>query len=355
MLTLRFRDGGSAPDAIRPAGNRGSQTGAQFDVAEFHCPTVISTGEYERMFCMAEIAPFRGLRYNPEKLPNLTEVFIPPYDVISPEQQEFFSALHPYNMIHLELGKSAPGDCEANNVHTRAKTLLVKWKQENVLTREDRPAIYYYELDYTLEGDLRRTRYGFICVLRLEDFAQGSVRPHERTFQAVKNERLGLMLACNANLSPVFAVYPDDAGSVDEVLRTGRESQPIISFTDTAAMVHRVWRVTNGDALRAAADYMKEKAIFIADGHHRYETALVYRDLQRVRFPGASPLASFNYVMMYLSDMNQGGLTILPTHRLLRGLGSWDPETFLREAEPFFRISRYDATDFGKKRWQEDL
>jgi len=304
---------------------------------------------------MIEIAPFRGLRYNPEKLPNLTEVFIPPYDVISPDRQEFFSAMNPYNMVHLELGKSAPGDCEAENAHTRAQARLIKWERENVLIREDRPALYYYELDYALEGDIPRTRYGFICVLRLENFADGSVRPHERTFQAVKDERLGLMLACNANLSPIFAVYADDARSVDGVLRAGRESQAIISFSDTEGMAHRVWRVTDPEALRATAASMRDKAVFIADGHHRYETALAYRDLQRGRFAGASPRASFNYVMMYLSDMNQGGLKILPTHRLLRGLGSWDPERFLLEAEPFFRISRYDATDAGEKKWREDL
>jgi uncharacterized protein (DUF1015 family) len=181
------------------------------------------------------------------------------------------------------------------------------------------------------------------------------VRPHERTFQAVKDERLGLMLACNANLSPIFAVYADDERSVDAVLRAGRESRPIISFTDTEGMAHRVWRGTDALALRTAAVSMKERAIFIADGHHRYETALAYRNLQRSRFPEASPLASFNYVMMYLSDMNQGGLTILPTHRLLRGLGSWDPERFLLEAESYFRITRYDASDSGKKRWREDL
>lgn len=304
---------------------------------------------------MAEIAPFRGLRYNPDRVPNLTEVFIPPYDVISPRQQEQFGAMSPYNMVHLELGKTTPEDSGENNAHTRAEARLAEWRREGVLIREDRPAVYYYELDYTLEGRIPGTRYGFICVLRLEDFAGGSVRPHERTFQAVKDERLGLMTACKANLSPVFAVYPDDVRCVDEILRAGREPRAIAAFSDLEGMRHRVWRVSAPDVLSAATAAMKGKPIFIADGHHRYETALTYSSIQRRLFPAASPRASFNYIMVYLSDMNQEGLKILPTHRLLRGLGAWNPERFLKEAEEFFTISRYDANKSEEMKWRQDL
>lgn len=304
---------------------------------------------------MAEVAPFRGLRYNPDKVANLAEVFIPPYDVISPGQQDLFSTLSPYNMIHLELGKSTPGDTASDNAHTRAAACLADWQREKVLIREDRPAFYYYELDYSSEGGGRQTRYGFLCVLRLEDFDKGSVRPHEKTFQTVKDERLGLMKACKANLSPVFAVYTDDAGAVDRALRDGREPHEIIAFTDMEGMAHRVWRVTGQKALRAVEQAMKESVIFIADGHHRYETALNYRSLLRKAFPESSPRASFNYIMMYLSDMNQPGLKILPTHRLLRGLRDWNPERFLEEAAKFFSVVRYDATDSGAAKWREDL
>lgn len=304
---------------------------------------------------MAEIAPFRGLRYNTGKVRDLAQVVIPPYDVISPEQQRAFHETNPYNMVRLELGESLPDDSAKDNAHTRAGEYLRRWQEEAVLIREELPGIYYYELDYPLSADVKQTRYGFVCVLKLEDFSRGSVRPHEKTFQAVKDERLGLMLACNANLSPVFALYSDSTGDVDSALRAGREAEPIFSFDDREGMTHRVWRVTDPDVLQRARSLMVEKDIFIADGHHRYETALNYRHLQRKQFPNASGAASFEYVLMYLSNLNDEGLTILPTHRLLRGLGSWQPKDFLENAAEFFEISRYDATSAGEKEWRRAL
>ncbi|RMG67656.1 MAG: DUF1015 family protein, partial [Bacteroidetes bacterium] len=151
---------------------------------------------------MADIAPFRGLRYNPAKVPDLSQVVIPPYDVISPEEQAAFHALSPYNLIRLELGKASAGDAPDDNPHTRAAGFLRQWQESGVLIREETPAIYSYEVDYEALGQ-KRTRKGILCLLRLEDFSAGKVLPHEKTFREIKAERLGLTAACEANLSPV--------------------------------------------------------------------------------------------------------------------------------------------------------
>jgi uncharacterized protein (DUF1015 family) len=304
---------------------------------------------------MAEIAPFRGLRYRTEKPEDLAKVVIPPYDVISPEEQELFHHTSPHNMIHLELGEKTSEDTEVNNPHTRAAKYLREWQQAKVLVRDEQPALYYYELDYPVTRGLRQTRYGFICTLRLEDFSSGFVRPHERTFQAIKDERLGLMTACEANLSPVFALYSDPAMVVDHTLRLGREAAPAISFADRAGMKHRLWRVVDREATQQATALMLDKPIFIADGHHRYETALNYRSLQRRRLGNAPEKAPFDYIMMYLSNLDQGGLMILPTHRLLKQLGSWEPQRFLRDASVYFDIFCYETAMQGQLKWREDL
>jgi uncharacterized protein (DUF1015 family) len=181
------------------------------------------------------------------------------------------------------------------------------------------------------------------------------VRPHEKTFQAVKDERLGLMLSCQANLSPVFALYADPAQLVDHELKSGRDSDPVFSFRDRQGMEHRFWRIRNLKVLQQARALMLDKAIFIADGHHRYETALAYREIQRRRFSHAGPRAPYEYIMMYLSNMNQGGLVILPTHRLIRNLQHRNVEAFLKKTGAFFEVSSFEVTQRGQKEWQTHL
>ena len=303
---------------------------------------------------MAVVAPFLGLRYNLNIVTDPARVVIPPYDVISAEEQEAYYLADPYNIVRLELGKSTPGDGEGNNPHTRAAKWMEEWRAKGVLLRDDQPAMYYYEQDYSLNPASRLTRRGFICALRLEEFGAGSVLPHEKTFQAIKEERLGLMLSCNANMSPVFSIYSDPAQVVDECLRSGREADSVLSFEDGKGLTHRMWRVTGLDTLRRVKDLMIDRSIFIADGHHRYETALKYRSIQRERFSGAGERASFEYIMMYLSNLNQEGLTILPTHRLLKNLNGWDSVPFLSQARELFEITRFDC-GAGEEAWRTAL
>ncbi len=304
---------------------------------------------------MAEIAPFRGFSYNLEEVKDLSQVTIPPYDVISPEEQRAFHDSNPYNFIRLELGLPSPEDSAENNPHTRAAACIEKWTAQGVLVRSPEPAIYRYELDYRTENQAVKTRRGFICALRLEDFSSGGVRPHEKTFQAAKDERLGLMLSCNANFSPVFALYPDSNEEVYSALSGGRAQAPAVSFKDRAGMAHRLWPVTERSIVDRVRQLMLDKPLFIADGHHRYETALNYRNILRARCSGNSPNAAYEFIMVYLSDMNDPGLTILPTHRLLRHLGDRDCKALIQRAQDFFTIEAFDAGSQGRGQWKEAI
>ncbi len=304
---------------------------------------------------MAEIAPFRGLRYNREKFPDLAQVVIPPYDVISAEEQKFFHERNPYNFIRLELGLPTQKDSGEDNPHTRAGAWIRHWQEQAVLVRDPNPTIYYSELDFKDGAGSARTRKGFICALRLEDFSSGGVLPHEKTFQSIKDERLALMLACNANLSPIFALYPDSNEKVIHALASGREAEPAIQFTDIAGMTHRVWPVVDRQVVDRVRALMADKHIFIADGHHRYETALNYRNFFRKRYGTENPHASHEYVMVYLTDMFEPGLEILPTHRLLRNIGVWDPEQFIERAKSCFDVERFESEHGGELRWREAI
>ncbi len=304
---------------------------------------------------MAEIAPFRGLRYNQEKIRDLAQVVIPPYDVISPDEQNDFHRRSPYNFIRLELGLASPEDSNEDNPHTRAAALIGQWERGGIFVRNPKPSVYCYELDYKTGTDLVRTRKGFICAMRLEEFSSGKVRPHEKTFQAVKDERLSLMLACNANLSPVFALYPDSQGRVHNALAMGKHGAPAISFTDFTGMNHRVWPISEQSILTEVRALLLDKPIFIADGHHRYETALKYRDCLRERYGSGKPNASYEFLMVYLTDMNEPGLTILPTHRLLRNLGQLDCEKLIERAKSCFSVERFESEEDGELRWKEAI
>ena len=297
---------------------------------------------------MAEIAPFRGYRYNQKVVPNLASVVTPPYDVISSAEQDAYHRRHPYNMIRLILGKKDPGDTEEYNWFSRAAETLRGWREQEVLLRDPQPAIYDYEIDYHEPSNLSKTRHGFICLVRLQDFSEGSIRPHERTFAATKSERLKLLCACNANLSQIFALYSDPAELVRGQLNKGREGTPVMAFADETGIRHRIWRVTDSEVIKGMAALMEEKSLFLADGHHRYETALAYRDLMRDKHPGKGEKASFSYVLMYLASMNQEGLTILPTHRLLGRLPQFRLESLLTAAGRHFDVERFSFHAAGK-------
>ena len=297
---------------------------------------------------MPEIAPLKGLLYNQKLIGSMDQVITPPFDVISPEEQEMYHKRHPYNMIRLILGQQQPGDNEENNWYVRAAEALEAWQSEGVLIRDSKLAFYDYEIKYQESPDLSKTRQGFLCLVKLHKFSHGSVLPHERTYEATKSERLKLMLACNANLSQVFALYPDPTHIVKQSLHQGREQGPVFDFTDSNGIHHRMWRVTSTEVIHKVVEYMRDKPLYIADGHHRYETALNYQKTMQQRYPERGERASFNYVFMYLADMHQEGLSILPTHRMFVQLPQFRMDSFLARAADYFEVERFPFDEAGR-------
>ncbi|MBA3004024.1 MAG: DUF1015 domain-containing protein [Desulfurivibrio sp.] len=271
---------------------------------------------------MALIAPFRALRYNPAKIQHLEEVVTPPYDVIDLQAQAAFAAKNPYNMIHLDLSKNFSADQLTEARYLQAKETFAKWQQEEVLVREQEPTIYLYHTEYGLPSGRRLTRKGLLCLVQLAEFAEGIVKPHEKTFSGVTSDRLSLLDTCHAQFSPIFSLYPDAQGQIMALLEGGRSAEPLSSVTDHDGCIHTIWGVSDPAVLSQVRELFKERSLYIADGHHRYTTALQFRALMRERLGEVSEDSPYNHTMMYLCGMEDPGLSVLPTHRLVRMLES---------------------------------
>ncbi len=267
---------------------------------------------------MAQVAPFRGLHYNPAKVPHLEDVVTPPYDVIQPPEREALAVRHPYNMVHLILPQPQPGDNLLHNRYTRAAALFHQWQREEVLVQDPEPTFYYWETEFQHAGRTW-TRIGLAALVHLEPLSGGVIRPHEQTFSAIKADRLELLKHAQAHFSPIFSLFPDPEGRVISNLQASRLPEPLMAFKDLEGSFQRISLVTDPDTLRAVHQTLADMPLFIADGHHRYETALAYQKFLRKLYPKASPWAPFNYVLMYLSNVFDPNLVILMAHRLLGG------------------------------------
>ncbi|MEW5762539.1 MAG: DUF1015 domain-containing protein [Bacillota bacterium] len=279
---------------------------------------------------MAVVVPFRGLRYNPQLVGDLGAVVTPPYDVITPEAQARYYARHHYNVIRLEYGKHEPGDDETNNRYTRAAATFAAWRRQGVLIQEEAPALYLYEQEFQVRGK-RLKRYGFFCTVRLERFERGIIMPHEETLAAPKKDRLELLRACRANFSPIWGLYADREGSVLASLLAAA-GEPAVFFYDEFGHTHRLWVIADPTAVKEVQNRLATRRILIADGHHRYETALAYAEEQA----GPGP---HRYVMMVLANLFDPGIVVLPTHRLVRNVGNFDLRGFLAKLEEQFDIT----------------
>ena len=292
---------------------------------------------------MAVIKPFKGYVYNREKIANPELIVAPPYDVITPEQQSQYYEKHPQNIIRLILGKEEPDDNEKNNKYTRAARYLANWQEDNILKRCPAPAIYFYVQDFTLpSGELRR-RKGFIGLFKLEEFSSGVILPHERTLSKPKVDRLNLRLASHGNFNPIFSIYSDPQLTIEKRIDEGEEQTPYLDVTDDAGVRHKLYVVDDRNIINDVKKVMEDKTVLIADGHHRYETALNYRNIMRERYPDASEDAPFNYTLMYLTNMDDAGLVILPTHRLVKKIKFYSPE-FIEKAQKYFDIEAIPFT-----------
>ncbi|MFP4668000.1 MAG: DUF1015 domain-containing protein [Desulfobacterales bacterium] len=298
---------------------------------------------------MAEILPFRGIRYNRDKIEDLSRVVTPPYDIISEEEQEEYYRRHPYNVIRLDKAKETPQDTESDNPYTRAAADFDKWLREGVLIRDETPGFYLTSVDFELEGK-PVTRFGLIGAVRLEPFDSGIILPHEETFSKVKSERLELMKACHANFSHIFSVYSDKESILDDLKKETGKKRPTAEFTDDSGHFHRMWKIDDPELCRRITWTLKDRRLFIADGHHRYETALNYREWVKQNTPDFDENHPANFIMMYLCAVEDQGLVILPTHRLLPGVSESVRRKLLNDTEEWFDIEKFEHEEHG---WQE--
>ncbi|MBI4384815.1 MAG: DUF1015 domain-containing protein [Nitrospinae bacterium] len=280
---------------------------------------------------MVEVVPFRGLLFDQEKTGPLAEVTAPPYDVIKPEQQEELYRKNPYNVVRLILGKELPSDHENDNRYTRSAALFRQWTEEGALVRDHKPVFYLYSQGYPLEGSVIQ-RLGFFARVRLEDFDAGNICPHEFTLAKAKADRRRLLQACKANFSPVFGLYSDPKGEIDGMLEAAVREKPMAVIEENS-ITHRFWRLEDEGVNASLSRKFSDKKIFIADGHHRYETALAYYKENR---GGVKDCA---HVMFFLTNLDAPSLLIFPIHRQARCPFPFNREEFLARLCNFFELS----------------
>lgn len=268
---------------------------------------------------MTEILPFRGIIYETDMVSG-DDVISPPYDIISPEMKDGLYSKSTYNIVRIDFGKDLPGDGENENRYTRASSYLKEWLAGGILKEADRPAFYLCEVSYGIEGEKRVMR-GIFARVRITELCEG-IYPHEATHSKPKADRLNLMRHCNANISPIFSIYNRPGHSYGEIFERTVRKEAYIKAYDLDRAMHRMWMIDDPADISVIQEQLRGVPIYIADGHHRYETALTYRNERRRSNPSHSGDEPYNFVLMYLVNMSDGGLTILPTHRLVKELPS---------------------------------
>lgn len=266
---------------------------------------------------MPQTTPFAALRYNLDHVGNLSDVIAPPYDVIDPELQDELYKRHAANVIRIILNRQEPGD-DADQKYERAAKFVEQWKSEGVLKREEKPAYYVYHQQFEHEGKLINRR-GFMGRVRLQPFGEGNIYPHEETHPKAKVDRLKLTTATKQNNSQIFGLYPDPSNEVITLLDAATEGVTPIESTDHLGVRHILWPVTDEVVAARVSELMEDRPMFVADGHHRYETACNYRDQLIQETGGIAEDHPANFVMTMLVGMSDPGMIVLPTHRLLRG------------------------------------
>jgi len=287
---------------------------------------------------MAIISPFQAWRYAPERVP-VAQVVTQPYDKITPEMQERYYQASPFNLARIILGQRNPADGQQDNVYTRATASFKEWRSSGILRQDAQPSLYRYLQKFTVPGsDKQAERQGFIALGRLEDYSAKVVFPHELTHSGPKADRLELLRATHTHFEQIFMLYAD-SGKIETQLQSA--AAPDIEVTDEYGVLHRVWKISEPAAIAASQAMMREQKLIIADGHHRYETALAYRDERRAA-AGNSAATPYDSMMMTFFNMNSPDLFILPTHRVVHGLPSFSTDQLLVGARQFFKVEEVD-------------
>jgi uncharacterized protein (DUF1015 family) len=274
--------------------------------------------KYEWRKYLAEISDFLGIRYNQETVKDLAAVVCPPYDIISPEQQKAYYEKSDYNVIRLEHSMALPDDNKTNNRHTRARTTFNQWLKDRVLVSDHVPSFYIHEHCFTYQN-IRKRRLGLTACVRLEPWGKKTIFPHENTVPGIKSDRLELMRACPVNFSPLLGLYEDMGQKVTKLITVQAGRKPAIDFA-LDGETHKLWAANEPEFVQRVSHFLASKPIYIADGHHRYETALAYRDERRQQVKNIRGNEAFNFVMITLVSFSDPGLVVLPVHRVVRNL-----------------------------------
>lgn len=285
---------------------------------------------------MPIIRPFRGIRYNQTKV-NINTVVAPPYDVISPEQQNQLYDKDAHNIVRLILGR------EEDRYSAAAKSFN-EWQEEHVLAREEHPAIYPLVQTFTTTTGATIQRKGFIALCHLEEFEKGIVLPHEKTLSKAKEDRFKLFKATNSNFSQIFSLYSDAAKNVDGIINPSYSTPAAVDVTFENVR-NQLWVITESRTIEKIAQEVKPKQVLIADGHHRYETALAYRNLMKSQNPNHNGTELYNYVMMFFTNLDDEGLVIFPTHRVIHSLPKFDWKEFSSTVQKYFTLTEFSSQE----------
>ena len=305
---------------------------------------------------MAEILPFAALRYDTAKY-KLEDVLTQPYDKITPAMQEKYSARHPDNLIAIEKGQTLPDDSPADNVYTRAAAALQDWVARRVLVQESAPAIYAYFQDYRAPGSAeRKERQCFIALGRVQDYSAGVVHRHEQTLAGPRADRLELLRHTRTHTGQLFMMYSDATHAVDALLEEAARRPATAEVRDEYDVRHRLWTMSDPARITEIQRLMRDKKLVIADGHHRYETALAYRNEQRAATGNSAPDAPHEKVMMTFINTHYEGLLILPTHRVVANLANFDPASLRGRLAAWFEITVHEDSGAGRiARFRDEL
>ncbi|MDG6217950.1 MAG: DUF1015 domain-containing protein [Candidatus Thermoplasmatota archaeon] len=290
---------------------------------------------------MVNVAPFKGITYNKEKISDLDTVMSPPYDIISQKEQNRLYKNNPYNFVRLILGKQYPEDNTENNRYTRAGTDFKNWQKEQILVSSEKSAIYPYKVTYTVDNT-KRTMSGFFVLLKIDNKYE-QVKAHEQTLSKPKADRLDLLRACYANLEPIQLLYIDENDTINTLIQERVAKEALIDVKGYDGFNHAIWKITNDQVIKKIQELLKNEILFIADGHHRYQTAINYAREMEEKTGNTNPNAPFQYRMVILVNMFDEGLAILPTHRLIHLPKNVSKERLRTDLEHYFSVETFPA------------
>ncbi|MFA7637646.1 MAG: DUF1015 domain-containing protein [Monoglobales bacterium] len=293
---------------------------------------------------MNRILPFRALRYNKNVVGNLSAVLAPPYDTITKEQQKKLYDSHPFNVVRLEYGMANETDSDIDNRYTRSAETLNEWLHSGVFVRDRQPAIYVYGQEFILEDGRKQSCNGLVCLVRIEDSENGLILPHQETLPNAKNDRFNLMTACGANFSAIFSLYSDEKNIVSSLISDTVSGTPEVSVK-IDGLNQNLWPITDTEIIDNISSVLEDKQFFIADGHHRYETAVNYRNIMRLQNPDHTGDEPYNYVMMFIVNMDDPCLAIFPTHRLVKNIVGFNEQGIISQLSESFDVEKFEIDE----------